>query len=242
MTEAPPDIETSSANYAQRFAGPVGEYFLEVQARQVSQLLTNRKGEKTSILELGGGHLQLAPILARAGHRVTVHGSTMGCFSRVGHTLSPTISLVVGSLDRLPFADQSFDVVLAVRLIAHVKGWRELICEMARIARHQIVIDYAPLESFNVLTPLLFPFKKLIEKNTRHYLVHRTGELRRQFERCGFSEFSAERQFFLPMGVHRGVGRREFTERVEDTTRLLKLTNYFGSPGVISALREGARD
>ncbi|HEX9203914.1 MAG TPA: class I SAM-dependent methyltransferase, partial [Vicinamibacteria bacterium] len=64
------DRETSSEEYARRFAGPLGAFFLEVQARTALELLRPWPG--ASVLDVGGGHAQIAGPLADAGHAVTV--------------------------------------------------------------------------------------------------------------------------------------------------------------------------
>src|SRR3972149_2530813 len=59
------DVETSSEAYARRFAGPVGEFFLEVQAAATLDLLRPWPG--SSLLEVGGGHGQLTGPPVEAG-------------------------------------------------------------------------------------------------------------------------------------------------------------------------------
>ena len=79
MTEA--DVESSSATYARRFEGPVGQWFLDVQARTTLELLRPRPG--MSVLDVGGGHAQLTAPLVEAGCDVTVYGSAEGAGERV---------------------------------------------------------------------------------------------------------------------------------------------------------------
>src|SRR5262245_53053861 len=47
------DVATSSADYARRFAGGVGAWFLEVQAKATVELLAPWPG--ASVLDVGGG-------------------------------------------------------------------------------------------------------------------------------------------------------------------------------------------
>ena len=121
LTEAP-DVETSSEAYARRFAGPVGEYFLAVQAETV--LCPPGWFPRARVLDVGGGHAQLAPPLAARGYQVTVAGSSEACRARLDRLpgLSPSSAC---DLERLPFPDRAFDVVLAFRLLTHLDGWRE---------------------------------------------------------------------------------------------------------------------
>jgi hypothetical protein len=71
------DLETSSTDYARRFAGPVGEWFLAVQTRATLELLA--PWPRARVLDLGGGHGQIAGPLLAAGHEVTIYGSEGAC-------------------------------------------------------------------------------------------------------------------------------------------------------------------
>ena len=59
-----PDIETSSADYASRFSGRAGEYFLEVQAQTVSEALAGLT--PGTVLDVGGGPGTYSVLLAQA--------------------------------------------------------------------------------------------------------------------------------------------------------------------------------
>ena len=67
------DIETASEGYASRFRGAAGEYFLARQADITLEFLRDLPGAK--VLEVGGGHAQLAEPLVKNGYRVTITGS-----------------------------------------------------------------------------------------------------------------------------------------------------------------------
>jgi 2-polyprenyl-3-methyl-5-hydroxy-6-metoxy-1,4-benzoquinol methylase len=73
-----PDVETSSRAYARRFAGKVGAWFLAVQLRAVRKLLAPF-GPGATLVDVGGGHGQLATPLAACGYEVTVLGSHPSC-------------------------------------------------------------------------------------------------------------------------------------------------------------------
>jgi 2-polyprenyl-3-methyl-5-hydroxy-6-metoxy-1,4-benzoquinol methylase len=105
------DLETSSAGYARRFAGPVGAWFLERQARSTLELLTPWPGAR--ILDVGGGHGQLTGPLLEAGHQVTVW-QRRGVPGRVaGWVDAGQARFACGDLLHAPWPDQSFDVVPA---------------------------------------------------------------------------------------------------------------------------------
>ena len=80
------DVLTSSEGYARRFAGPVGQWFLEVQARTTLDLLAGWPG--ATVVDVGGGHGQTAGPLADAGYALTVVGSDPSCRGRVSGLLA----------------------------------------------------------------------------------------------------------------------------------------------------------
>jgi SAM-dependent methyltransferase len=235
----PPDIETSSEDYARRFAGAVGDYFLKVQERLCLDLLKPWSGCR--ILDVGGGHGQLAIPLAAAGYDVTVEGSSPSCndrLSRLAAFHSVRVSFVRGELLNLPFPDQSYDVVVSIRLISHVDRWDRLIRELTRVARHAVLIDYPSVVGFNMAVPLLFGLKKGVEKNTRPFLCFTKGQISEGFLKQGFVLSAARPEFFLPMALHRALGSPAFSKGSEDLFRVLGGTRLLGSPVLALAERE----
>jgi len=232
-----PDVETASEDYARRFAGEVGEYFLDVQAQTLLDLLTPWPGAR--VLEVGGGHAQLARPLVERGFRVTVTGSEAVCRERLDRSLpSGSFGFEVCDAGRLPFADRSFDVVLAVRLLTHLEGWREALAEMCRVARSAVIVDYPDTRGFNRLYGALFSWKKAVEKNTRAFRCFQPGEVIAECRRLGFGRPAVRRQFFVPMVVHRAVGRAGVSRGLERASGLLGLTRAFGSPVILRVQRE----
>ena len=227
-----PDIETSSEDYARRFTGEVGEYFLAVQTAAVLEMLAPWPGAR--VLDVGGGHAQLAPPLMAQGFEVTVTGSAEVCRQRLDRALSPgSFAFQVCALDRLPFADRSFDVALAFRLLTHLDGWREQVAELCRVAARAVIVDYPDTRSFNRLYAPLFNWKKAVEGNTRTFHSFAPGEVPAELERHGFGRPVERRQFFLPMVVHRAVGRAGISRTAERVSAALGLTRRLGSPVIL---------
>lgn len=236
MPRETPDIETSSESYARRFSGRAGAYFLEIQDRALRSVLGDCTGR--TIADIGGGHGQLTATLLECGGHVSVFGSDSVCFARLRAQFSrPDLSYVVGDLLRLPYADRSVDDVVSVRLISHIADWRSLIAEFCRIARRSVIIDYPSVVSLNVLTPLLFKLKKRIEGNTRTYTSFLERNLAREFGRHGFAVRARDKQFFLPMFLHRALDGAAVTRGVEDMCRMVQLNRLFGSPVILRADR-----
>lgn len=231
------DVETSSEGYARRFSGPVGGYFLETQAAILLEMLAPFPGAR--VLDVGGGHAQLAGRLLEKGFEVTVVGSEEVCRARLDRLL-PQGSFEFHACDLLdlPFPDGSFDVVIAFRLLAHVPRWRELVAELCRVSNRVVVVDYSDVRSFNILYALLFPWKKKIEGNTRSFICFKPGEMSAELARHGFGQTSIRRQFFVPMVVHRALSSLGISRGLERVSRFFGLTRAFGSPVVLRAERE----
>ena len=228
------DIETSSDDYAARFSGPVGTWMLGVQERAVRELLGPPGGQ--TLLDVGGGHAQLAGPLAHAGWRVTVQGSDPICARRLGPLLaSGTVRFFVGDILALPFPDRSFDAVVSVRLLPHCERWPALVAELCRVARRAVIVDYPTSESINRIAPALFGAKKRIEKNTRTFTLFTHRQVEEAFSSRGFTPAGRRAQFFLPMVIHRALHCRPCSAALEAICRGAGLTRRWGSPVIFKA-------
>jgi len=116
------DLETASDDYAERFSGAVGAWMLKIQETAVLNLLQDHPG--VTILDVGGGHGQLALPLCREKYPVTVVGSAEVCRRRIAALVDAgQCRFQVADVLNLPFADQSFDTVLCFRLVTHCARW-----------------------------------------------------------------------------------------------------------------------
>ena len=168
------DVETSSAEYARRFAGPVGAWLLTVQERIVTDWLAGLRG--AAVLDVGGGHGQLALPLAAAGCRVTVLGSSDACRAPLEPAVSEgRLDFTTGSVIALPYPPGAFDVALSIRLLPHCRRWRMLVGELCRVARRAVIVDYPAWRSVNLFAGLLFGLKRRIEHNTRPFALFTHG-------------------------------------------------------------------
>lgn len=224
------DIESSSDEYAGRFAGPAGRWMLSVQERLTLSLL-KKFGPGLTILDVGGGHGQLAIPLCREGHRVTVLGSATVCAHRIRPVLDgERCRFLVGDVVRLPFPNRSFDLAISFRLLTHCRRWPELAAELCRVARLAVIVDYPTSQSVNRLAPALFAAKKKVEVNTRHWRLFTHGEVDRVFREQGFGRIRRRKQFFFPMVVHRMLKCRPLSATLEAAARAAGLTRWAGSP------------
>ena len=223
------DVETSSEGYAGRFAGPVGRFFLDVQARATLELLAS--WPRASILDVGGGHGQLTGPLVDAGHEVTVYGSAPVCEERVRPwTGSGRARFRSGDLLKTPFADRSFDLVLSYRLLPHVARWPLLIAELSRQARLAVLLDYPTSRSVNAAAETLFGLKKRVEGNTRPFRVFKDEQVIGAFSAAGLRPTARRPEFFVPMALHRALRSASLSQAMERVSAALGLTQSYGSP------------
>jgi glycosyltransferase involved in cell wall biosynthesis/ubiquinone/menaquinone biosynthesis C-methylase UbiE len=231
-----PDIETSSAGYAQRFAGRAGAYLLRIQEKALARTL--RGCAPGRALDVGGGHGQLVDPLRSLGWSVTVLGSSEEC-ERNLRTLHGKYGceFVCSDLLSLPFPDASFELVTSVRLLSHVEEWERFLAELCRVSAKWVVIDYPSTSGLNALTPLLFKVKKGLEGNTRTYRSFSKRELERALSSHGYTKGAVAKQFVLPMALHRICGSAAPLRLAESASRAVGLTALAGSPVILRADR-----
>ncbi len=223
------DIETSSDEYAGRFAGACGQWMLEVQERLTLSLLAERPG--AAVLDVGGGHGQLTIPLCREGYPVTILSSSDMCRKRVAGIISDgKARFQVGNLIDLPYPDKTFDVVMAFRLLTHCERWATLVTELCRTARHAVIVDYPTSQSINAIAPALFNAKKKLEKNTRTWTLFTHDQVAGEFQKNRWHLARRAPQFFLPMVLHRTLKSRTLSAGLESMCRRLGLTGRWGSP------------
>jgi 2-polyprenyl-3-methyl-5-hydroxy-6-metoxy-1,4-benzoquinol methylase len=233
------DIETSSDDYARRFSGQVGSWFLKVQEEATLRMLAPHQG--ANILDVGGGHGQLAGALVRSGYRVTVLGSADICRDRIRHLLDENrCSFEVGNILELPYSAGAFDIVLSYRLLPHVTRWPKFLGELSRVSKTAVMIDYPAIQSMNFIAPQLFRFKRRLEGNTRPFTSFKESQIVDVFASRGFTLAGRQAQFFLPMVLHRVLKLPAISSALEGIFRLSGATRFFGSPVILKFVRKAA--
>ena len=235
------DIGTSSEDYARRFTGGVGRWFIATQTRITLRLLRALPAGAT-VLDVGGGHAQIAPPLIEAGYAVTVVGSDPICVARMQHWVAQgKCKFETADLLALPYPDRAFDAVVCLRLLPHSISWTGLIAELCRVARRTVIVDYPSVRSTNVLAGRLFNLKRRIEQNTRSFTLFEPDEIRTAFMAQGFVVRAEEPQFLLPMVLHRWTNKVSLSKAAEVPGRVLGLTRLLGSPVLARADRKDGR-
>ncbi|HET9233388.1 MAG TPA: class I SAM-dependent methyltransferase [Candidatus Eisenbacteria bacterium] len=83
------------------------------------------------VLEIGPGEGWLTRILNESGHRVVALDLARGWLAR----LDAPAGKVAGEMTALPFADRTFDAVVAAEVIEHIPDLERALAEAARILR-----------------------------------------------------------------------------------------------------------
>ena len=226
------DIETSSEDYARRFSGKIGEYFLEVQTKFTLKLLN--KWPTAKILDVGGGHAQLAIPLVENKYDVTIAGSDESCRKRLDKYMNrDSFEYLTCNLLNLPFDNNSFDVVISFRLLTHEVNWQRQISELCRVAKYAVIIDYPDKRSFNIFYDILFNIKKKFEGNTRAYQNFSRKIIIEEFRKNNFINAVTKPEFFLPMVVHRKIKNVFIMKNIENLFSKLGISKLFGSPIIV---------
>lgn len=232
-----PDVHSASAEYAKRFSGAVGEWMLEVQTQHLFRHLGNRT--QCSVLDVGGGHGQVAEPLAKNGYQVTVVGSEEKAFAQLDHRpLLQNLQRVIAPLETLPFPDRSFDIVTSFRIVSHYEDWKRLLRELCRVSRDLVVIDYPTYQSVNVIAEALFSLKKGVEKNTRRYTTFWDREIENECRESGFTRALRTGQFVFPMALHRGLKTVGLSKALEKGMAAMKADRLCGSPVILSMRKQ----
>jgi hypothetical protein len=245
MTAPPPredaDVDASSDEYARRFSGAVGHWFLDTQTRLTLDALAGLEAGAT-VLDVGGGHAQTVPPLVEAGYRVTVAGSHPSCGQRLEPwTTAGRCRFAVADFHRLPYRDRAFDAVISYRMLAHSIQWTRLIDELCRVARDRVIVDYPSRRSLNAVSYGLFEVKRSIEGAlTRPFALYHPRDIDAAFASAGFLLGAQTPQFFLPMVLHRLTRSAPLGRLLEWPARRLGLTQRLGSPVIVRADRRQA--
>jgi len=230
------DIETSSDSYALRFSGKTGKWMLNIQERITLNFIRNE--QKLTVLDVGGGHGQIALPLCESGHNVTVLGSSATCSNRISSVInSKKCRFITGNVIELPFPDKSFDLVTCFRLLTHCRQWKKLISELCRTARKFVILDYPTSQSVNRIAPAFFGVKKKIEGDTRHWSLFKHSEVESEFSIHKFKKTGMKKQFFFPMALHRAMKCSQISILMEAMARGTGLTSIWGSPVIIKMER-----
>jgi 2-polyprenyl-3-methyl-5-hydroxy-6-metoxy-1,4-benzoquinol methylase len=233
------DPRTAEQFDAARFGGPIGALVADAQERILVSALAPLDGR--TILDVGTGTGRAAVLLAERGARVTGVDASAEMLAvatrRAGAAPAASVAFARGDAHTLAFSDRSFDAAVCLRVIMHTPGWRLVVAELCRVSRRHVVLDYPALSSAAALQAVTRRAAALAGRRVEAYRVFRDGAIRDALASHGFRIVRVERQFVLPIALHKGIGSRSFTTRVERSLAAVGLLGLFGSPVTVVAER-----
>ncbi len=153
-----------------RFCTPQGKLTDEIERRVVRRLAAVFP-ERSRILDLASGRGRFAGLILDAGHSVVAADISAEMLRVAERRLAERKGFkgaVRCEAERLPFADNAFDAVVAIRFIAMLPGdaRREILKEMRRVTRRWILLNFP--NSASVILPLMALWK-LTGRQTEYY-------------------------------------------------------------------------
>jgi len=222
-----------------RFGGPIGELLAETQATVLREFAGGGL-EGQSAIDVGTGTARAALLLAEAGADVTALDAS-GEMLRVARARAASrgaaIRFEVGDAHHLAHADRAFDLAISLRVLMHTPNWRQCIAELCRVARNRVILDYPALGSVAALQALARRLAATAGARVEAYRVFSDAQVRRELQRHGFQVTRRHRQFVLPIALHKRLGSRQLTERVEGALATAGLLAVAGSPVTVLAER-----
>jgi ubiquinone/menaquinone biosynthesis C-methylase UbiE len=223
---------------AGHFGGPVGQFFQKSQEELVCKLIA--PGEAT-ILDVGTGTGRLAIPLALRGAEVIGVDASREMLRRAKEKAGAlsNISFQLADARRLPFSSEAFDYVISFRTLMHFEDWAQVISEMCRVSKRFVIFDAPPTAGVALLERLFNKIRKTLGSNVSPYRTFLQTDLERELTRNDFEVVIVEKQFVLPLKVHRTLGSLRFTKASEGFLGFIGMTKLLGAPILIKAARKG---
>ena len=226
---------------AMRFSGPIGRLVAESQERVIVDFLDPIGG--LTVLDVGTGTGRGALVLAARGANVTgvdASAEMLAVARRRAAAADLNVSFVQGDAHGLAYDDRSFDAVVCLRVLMHTPDWRQSLGELCRVARHRVLFDYPALVSAAALQSMARRVANMAGANTEAYRVFPDRAVRATLRQYGFEVRRSDRQFVMPITLHKRIGSIGFSTTVEKTLRRSGLNWLLGSPVTVLAERCGS--
>ena len=232
------DAQMAESFEGMRFSGPVGRLIAEQQAQVIASFLDPIAGQQ--ILDVGTGTGRGAIALAARGARVTgvdASAEMLAVARRRAQETGVQVEFVQGDAHGLAYPDRSFDAVVCLRVLMHTPDWRQSLGELCRVAKHHVLFDYPALMSAAAIQSAARRMANATGGHTEAYRVFADNAVRATLRANGFQITGIDRQFVLPIALHKKIGSAAATTRIEHLFRRVGLNWLLGSPVTVVAER-----
>lgn len=232
------DPETARTFDERRFGGPIGDLVASTQAQVLVAFIGSLQGR--DILDVGSGTGRAALLLAHGGARVTAVDASEAMLAVARQRAAAEgvrVRFQAGDVQALDFPDRSFDVAVSLRVLMHTPDWRRSLSELCRVAARLVIVDYPSATSGALFESIVRRAAHRLGISTEPYRVFTDRAMADAFSRCGFRVRTVHRLFVLPIALHKAIGSRRFTLRMERWLERAGLLKVFGSPVSIVAER-----
>lgn len=182
-----------------RFSGAGGSYIDQCEKHCVKSAIGDVEGKK--VLEIAAGTGRFSLMLASMGVKVTACDISEPMLDIARKKakekgLDESVDFFRGDAERLPFEDDTFDLVVAIRFMHLVDHPEKFLREMARVSRDRVVFDTFSLSSLRIF------YNNILPMDSRLYSDEEVEELA---DAVGLKIEGSRESFVVPFAVYRYV-------------------------------------
>lgn len=171
----------------------IGEKFLDsIDNNAVFGLLKGLKGKR--ILDVGAGTGRIIPKLKKFGIENIVAADVSGGMLKVLKKKFPNIPTVEADIEKLPFEDESFDAVISLFVIVHLKILEKAFEEVYRVLKPGGVFILSNINQRKPPKLLTKKREEIVIKSFYHIPEHVISALEGAFFKIEKNEFVYEKE------------------------------------------------